>query len=431
MPSPRPFSVLVYSGPGTSQLAISQTISTLSSLLLPYFTVTALPLAALLSSPWPMTCALFVMPGGRDIPYHNALSGAGNERIRGYVEGGGSYLGFCAGGYYATDEVRFAIGDEKMQVLGKRDLKFFEGSCEGPVYEGFEYGSEKGARAVELEVDGSIMGKGEISKASFIYYNGGGHFVFPTSTSSARISKSSVLARYASIDSKSIAAVLSTVGKGRSLLFGVHPEYSLLSEPLKTITSYLQPAERKAAEEERLTFMRAALKTLGIERPGDAESATTPLRPLPQVLVSHPRFPQLAKETVALLQPCCSAGENGSALLKDANDSFTFIASSSLSRPLSSIVSQLRSLPLEDAEGSDLHALPKTVVVVDSQLEPAAQWSPHFDLERYWAELDDERSKLGGSSGEKVRFADVMLYSEAVTSTQTMLDKCVSHVRVV
>ena len=45
--------------------------------------------------------SLLVMPGGRDLPYVESLSGLGNREISQFVKSGGSYLGICAGAYYA------------------------------------------------------------------------------------------------------------------------------------------------------------------------------------------------------------------------------------------------------------------------------------------------------------------------------------------
>lgn len=43
----------------------------------------------LLSEPWEETTALFVMPGGRDLPYCKKLNGPGNNKLRDYVHKGG------------------------------------------------------------------------------------------------------------------------------------------------------------------------------------------------------------------------------------------------------------------------------------------------------------------------------------------------------
>lgn len=104
----------------------------------------------LLAEGWQAECLALVMPGGADLPYCRRLNGRGNEIIRGmknhlqhsesihacgaatqkaemslvmqwhksmrvlsgsgYVEGGGAYIGLCAGAYYASSYVEFAIG---------------------------------------------------------------------------------------------------------------------------------------------------------------------------------------------------------------------------------------------------------------------------------------------------------------------------------
>ena len=90
--------VLIYSGPGVSQISTFHTLRTLRTLLYPNYTVQLIHPDAVAKHPWPSQCALFVMPGGRDVPYLQILSNTGaNERIKEYVENGGKYLGICAG----------------------------------------------------------------------------------------------------------------------------------------------------------------------------------------------------------------------------------------------------------------------------------------------------------------------------------------------
>ena len=43
---------------------------------------------------------LLVMPGGSAYEIQDALGAAGKAAIRSYLDNGGNYLGFCAGGYY-------------------------------------------------------------------------------------------------------------------------------------------------------------------------------------------------------------------------------------------------------------------------------------------------------------------------------------------
>ena len=68
---------------------------------------------------WISDSVLLVMPGGADLPYCHKLDGVGNNQIKKYVAGGGSYLGICAGAYYACRNVEFDMGG-RLQVYGER-----------------------------------------------------------------------------------------------------------------------------------------------------------------------------------------------------------------------------------------------------------------------------------------------------------------------
>lgn len=52
-----------------------------------------------------------------------------------FVEAGGSYLGFCAGAYFAASRVEFEVGTS-MEVTGERQLAFFPGVARGSVVQG-------------------------------------------------------------------------------------------------------------------------------------------------------------------------------------------------------------------------------------------------------------------------------------------------------
>ena len=89
------------------------------------------------------------MPGGADLPFCKLLNGRGNDLIRRYVEGGGAYLGLCAGGYYGSSRCEFELGSA-LEVVGLRELGFFPGIARGAAFDGFEYATENGTRAAHL-----------------------------------------------------------------------------------------------------------------------------------------------------------------------------------------------------------------------------------------------------------------------------------------
>jgi glutamine amidotransferase-like uncharacterized protein len=92
------------------------------------------------------------MPGGRDLPYVKKLQGQGNRNISDFVRNGGSYLGICAGAYYGCSLVQFAQGDSLLEVVGPRELAFFPGISQGPVFAGFDYASCAGAKAADIHL---------------------------------------------------------------------------------------------------------------------------------------------------------------------------------------------------------------------------------------------------------------------------------------
>lgn len=155
--------------------------------------------------------SLFIMPGGRDRPYHAALKGAGNAQIRKFVENGGTYLGICAGAYYGCARVDFDRGFP-LEVYEERELQFFKGAGVGPAFgKGtFEYNSEKGARMAQIGMEKEIVS---------IYYNGGCTF-------EGEFSNGRILGRYLDLPNHPPAIIECPIGKGKALLSGVHLELS-------------------------------------------------------------------------------------------------------------------------------------------------------------------------------------------------------------
>ncbi|CAD6887938.1 unnamed protein product [Tilletia controversa] len=253
--------VLVYDGPGVSHSALQHTLRSLRRLLAAYDvqTINARQIAL---EPWQSYTALFVLPGGRDLPYLSSLaerfqlqsqsqSGTAAEEIARFVHAGGKFLGICAGAYFASSRCVFEPGTP-MEVIGDRPaFRFFPAECVGTVYPGFVYESDAGARLIDLELELGEDPKNRDMFASMdsfkCQYNGGGAFLQADLYKSKGVD---VLARYShsdpvltqasssSSDQKpkfagQAAAVLCQVGAGKALLYGVHPEF-----PLSTMSVY-------------------------------------------------------------------------------------------------------------------------------------------------------------------------------------------------
>ena len=182
----------------------------------------------IIKEPWFSTCALLVFPGGADLGYCRTLNGEGNRRITRFVNAGGSYLGFCAGGYYGTSRCEFEVDDPKMAVVGDRELGFFPGICRGLAFEGFKYASEAGARAADITIHKETFPdvKEELPVTFKSYYNGGGVFVDAKKLESRGVE---ILASYTEdlhVDAGEgkAAVVYRKVGEGHVVLTGPHPE---------------------------------------------------------------------------------------------------------------------------------------------------------------------------------------------------------------
>lgn len=180
----------------------------------------------IIKEPWATSCALLVFPGGADLGYCRTLNGEGNRRIREYVQRGGLYLGFCAGGYYGSGRCEFEEGNGKLEVVGSRELAFFPGTCRGCAYPGFVYHSEEGARAAELRVNKNALGEDSLPDTFRCYYNGGGVFVDADTYKDRGVEVLAEFTQPVAVESGKIraAVVYCKVGEGAALLTSPHPE---------------------------------------------------------------------------------------------------------------------------------------------------------------------------------------------------------------
>lgn len=201
---------------------------TLRRLLSPTYAVIPVTGEVIIKEPWTASCALLVFPGGADLGYCRTLNGAGNRRISLYVNRGGSYLGFCAGGYYGSSRCEFEVDDPKMGVVGDRELGFFPGICRGLAFAGFVYNSEAGVRAADLKIKKPALPetKKNISETFKSYYNGGGVFVDAKKLERRGVETLASYTEDLHVDGGEggAAVVYRKVGEGHAVLTGPHPE---------------------------------------------------------------------------------------------------------------------------------------------------------------------------------------------------------------
>ncbi len=153
---------------------------------------------------------IFVMPGGADLPYCKKLNGAGNRNIRAFVEGGGTYLGICAGAYYACTSIEYHKGRND-EICGPRELALINAVGIGSLPELAPYYDD---RLHTATVANLTLADG--TTAPTLYF-GGCRFDLKE--------KADILARY-DFGNKPAAIIGKNVGKGRVILSGVHAEVS-------------------------------------------------------------------------------------------------------------------------------------------------------------------------------------------------------------
>lgn len=241
--------VYIYKDQGVSEESYEHTLATFEKYLRTLYAIQAIDAQSIREGSWKNNAALLIVPGGADLPYVQKLKGPGNEQIQDYVRQGGSFLGICAGSYYASAYVEFDKNGP-LEVLGERELQFFEGKAVGPILAPYDYRTNSGSRAAQLFTVFKEVPQTEV------YYNGGGFFESPE-----RFSNTRVLATY---DNGLAAMVSIHYGKGRVVLSGVHFEYDpgALNEGDVYIQKILTDLKNNDAS--RVALMKKLLENLSL-----------------------------------------------------------------------------------------------------------------------------------------------------------------------
>ncbi len=249
--------IYIYNGPGVSEESLRHTQHTFESMLSEHYLIKTIQPMEVREGNWVHNAVLFIMPGGADLPYLEHLGSLGNKKIKAFVEKGGAYLGFCAGAYYGSQSIAFAV-NTPLEVTGKRELSFFPGKAVGPTLATYDYKTNSGARAAVLQWESKTDFPFE--KKFVVYYNGGCHF-----EDADQYKNVQVLANYASTAHPKAAIIEISVGKGRVILSGVHCEYApeLLSDKDPYLSSI--KSQLLANDVDRQALMGALIKHLGIK----------------------------------------------------------------------------------------------------------------------------------------------------------------------
>jgi glutamine amidotransferase-like uncharacterized protein len=250
--------IYIYSGPGTSSIAINHTQYTLNKLLSSKYHLKTIDQEEVKNNLWVKNAALFIMPGGADIMYARSLKGLGNQQIRSYVQDGGRYLGICAGAYYGCKRLSFAHGTSQ-EIASDRELAFFPDTAEGPTLKPWDHKTNSGADIANVqwvEESGPFPKNHNLS----VYYNGGGHFVNVKDYQDV-----TPLANYVIQSQTKTAIVDIAFGKGQAILSGVHCEFA--PELLDMSDPFLAPLHPQlmSTNDERQVLMMHLLQRLNVE----------------------------------------------------------------------------------------------------------------------------------------------------------------------
>ncbi|KAI9682802.1 MAG: biotin holocarboxylase synthetase [Bathelium mastoideum] len=384
------------------------------------------------------------MPGGADLGYCRVLNGEGNRRIMQYVNRGGKYLGLCAGGYYGSSRCEFEVGDDKMEVIGDRELGFYPGVCRGLAFAGFVYHSEAGARAVELSVNKTALAAagGSIPDVFRSYYNGGGVFVNAEKLKDQSVEILASFTEKLHVDpgEGKAAVVYRKVGEGAALLTGPHPEFAGINlnrndggpEYPKLVDALL------ADDKMRVDFVKACLLKLGL-----------------QVNQEEQGIPSLSRLHLCSANPAEVAAlvsswqdvitrEGDEEFIQSEHDTFHLYKSStwSMRTVKEAVVNSVNAVAKQtglaganegaQSDPSDSRADAKLtdatmdndkiikVLELHEENHPSNKETPYFNHAAYFANLKAYNDKNRDS--ERC-FGKYLLYGEVVTSTNTMLEK--------
>lgn len=427
--SSRKLNVLVYTGTGSTVESVKHAIYSLRRLLSPNYAVIPITEAVLLKEPWTPSCALLVFPGGADLGYCRILNGEGNFLISQYVRRGGAYLGFCAGGYYGSQKCEFEVGNKAMEVVGPRELAFFPGICRGGAFKGFQYHSEKGAKAIRLNVTkDAFKGVGVVPDEFTSYYNGGGVFV-KTGQESDDVETIASYVDDLDVDGRDLkaAVVYCKVGQGAAMLTGPHPEFSAANlSPQYGVPDYDELiAKLKADDGARTNFLKACLRKLGLEVNEDTSTVPSLSRLHLSSIVSNDVDDLLCTWDEIISK------ENGEEFIRDDSDTFHLEKPSTKwsftplkeSLPSSDTDSQIDSdnqAPVDATSQGivDYRTIVKRIVAHD-EAWPEAKATPYFNHHAFYGSLQEYRRK----DTDAEEWGDYLMYGEVVTSTNTLLEK--------
>ena len=197
----------------------------------------------------PRQVAAFVLPGASRGAYDEKLGADGIAAIKKYVCDGGTFAGFCAGAYFASEKIEWRLETPEKRKVKSPVLNFFNGIARGPVPRLLSCDNTNWEWGHMTAVP--ITAKLPLSAAFNMraLYCGGPQFI-------GAADGFNVLARFESLQGKPPAVMTRPYGRGRVLLSAIHPEVS--PEQLRPFTQ---------SRVNSLAYIKNVLETLEKDEP--------------------------------------------------------------------------------------------------------------------------------------------------------------------
>ncbi len=391
--------VLVYSGPEVLQASLNHSLASLRHILLPNYTVQTITQNALTTQPWQNSCALLVLPQSR-----SRFVSIANKYIKDFVEGGGAYLMLSTDATAIPRSQGLGFGSGGLSFgleAGESPLKFYDKLNNAYIVWGEE------APSASVETCTVTLRSSDGADVQRIYQTTAAQF-----KGFDALKDVFVLAR----NDRAIAGVALGIGKGRAAFWGPSIEYPLSSG---SAGSNFTTDEIAAFEKGRNNLIASTLSKLGLTLPREEDKRQVIACPLPQFLSGTPGKPLIVSQIMdAIVNPPQSTYQT--TVFKDENDEFLFHALAESSELLESTREAAR-VPSDPATWQ-----PKHVVVCSDSALPPKSATPLFDISLYFSALVSAREAAALPSqgvGAEWGMGEALMYGEAVTSTQTMLDK--------
>jgi biotin---protein ligase len=376
--------VLVYASSASHQLS-----NALRSVLSPFYTVQSILPAALATQPWTASCALLVLLPADGPPAPFSLPRPAHEVIQNYISAGGHVLGVGFGVTFLPHQVRDRFG-----LWDARSGTAIVPECPQGV-------ANLSLPSSILLQTGAILSGLRPASVPFVLTRAASNIDFIRGRWEEPVGD--------------IAGIQVPVGSGSAAFWGISPCLDRIEDT-----------------ENVLALLRYALTSLELSVPPETTSHESsdqlpaiPRSPLPQFLL-HPRGKGYISETVlqrlGLPTTVESSGDPGPVVIKDRVDTFHIHKVATL---------ELGARLVMEARASADSDAPRIIVVLPADTLPTCELTPRFDAKKYFAVLAEARgehtSGVDNSSSSSWGVGEALFYGEAVTSTQTMLERYVTY----